>query len=90
MHPDTISHADPHQKEIVRLILQSLTDMGYRLGRTDTSDAASHLERESGLELEPKLIQQFRECILDGKWDAIGPMISQLKMKPGSDEVGAF
>ncbi|KAJ1677533.1 hypothetical protein EV182_005968, partial [Spiromyces aspiralis] len=51
-------------RELVRLMLQQLQDMGY-------TDSFRTLERESGLQLEDPVTAEFRRNVLGGNWDAV-------------------
>ncbi|EXJ60741.1 hypothetical protein A1O7_04894 [Cladophialophora yegresii CBS 114405] len=50
-----------NREEVVRILIQGLTDMGY-------PDAASVLSSESGYELESPSVAAFRSAILEGLW----------------------
>ena len=50
------------RSELVRIITQSLYALGYK-------KTAFLLEGESGISLQSELIPQFRQQILDGKWE---------------------
>ncbi|KAF2208337.1 hypothetical protein CERZMDRAFT_122431 [Cercospora zeae-maydis SCOH1-5] len=50
------------REEVTRLLLQTLSDLGYR-------DAAKQLSRESGYELEIPSVAAFRSAVLSGEWD---------------------
>ncbi|KAK3622691.1 hypothetical protein LTR56_022070 [Elasticomyces elasticus] len=50
------------REEVTRILLQSLSDLGYR-------NAAKQLSGESGYELEIPSVASFREAVLDGRWD---------------------
>lgn len=75
-----MAEADPKHRETVRLILQSLNDMGY-------TESMQCLERESGFLLEQPHIREFREAIVDGQWETIDPVLPHLKVNPGSEQV---
>ncbi|KAF4576667.1 hypothetical protein EYR40_000914 [Pleurotus pulmonarius] len=49
------------REEFVRLVIQSLRDVGY-------IESASTLEAESGYTLEASEVSQFRRYILEGQW----------------------
>ncbi|KAL5529369.1 hypothetical protein ACEPAG_5354 [Sanghuangporus baumii] len=49
------------RQEFVRLVIQSLRDVGYL-------ESASTLEAESGYQMEAPGVSQFRSCILNGRW----------------------
>ncbi|KDQ33398.1 hypothetical protein PLEOSDRAFT_1073660 [Pleurotus ostreatus PC15] len=49
------------REEFVRLVIQSLRDVGYM-------ESASALEAESGYTLEASEVSQFRRYILEGQW----------------------
>jgi hypothetical protein len=50
------------REEVTRIVLQSLSDMGFR-------GAAEQLSRESGYELEIPSVAAFRNAVLNGEWD---------------------
>ncbi|SMR57201.1 unnamed protein product [Zymoseptoria tritici ST99CH_1E4] len=50
------------REEVTRIVLQSLSDMGFR-------GAAEQLSRESGYELEIPSVAAFRNAVLDGNWE---------------------
>jgi hypothetical protein len=50
-----------NREEVTRILIQSLTDLGYH-------SAASSLSRESGYELEVPSVAAFRSAIQDGDW----------------------
>jgi len=49
------------REEVTRILIQSLTDLGYH-------GAATSLSRESGYELENPSVAAFRDAILSGEW----------------------
>ncbi|KAH8591494.1 WD domain-containing protein [Bisporella sp. PMI_857] len=49
------------REEITRILIQSLTDLGYR-------NAATSLSQESGYDLESPAVAAFRNAILEGEW----------------------
>jgi len=49
------------REEVTRILIQSLTDLGYH-------GAATALSRESGFELENPSVAAFRDAILSGEW----------------------
>ncbi|KAH0583630.1 hypothetical protein H2248_009246 [Termitomyces sp. 'cryptogamus'] len=49
------------REEYVRLVIQSLRDVGY-------IESAATLEAESGYIMEEAEVADFRQCILDGLW----------------------
>ncbi|KAG6889821.1 hypothetical protein C0995_014298 [Termitomyces sp. Mi166 len=49
------------REEYVRLVIQSLRDVGY-------IESAATLEAESGYVMEEAEVADFRQCILDGLW----------------------
>ncbi|KAJ8330679.1 hypothetical protein O5D80_001192 [Batrachochytrium dendrobatidis] len=63
------------QKEMVRLMLQSLTQLGY-------SHTALCLQQESGLVLESPSMSQFRKAVLVGDWDLVERLIPLIEMVP--------
>ena len=50
------------REEVTRILLQSLSDLGYR-------GAAEQLSRESKYELEIPSVAAFRSAVLNGEWD---------------------
>lgn len=50
------------REEVTRILIQSLTDLGYH-------GAATSLSRESGYELENPSVAAFRDAILSGEWN---------------------
>ncbi|CAG8589791.1 8173_t:CDS:10 [Paraglomus brasilianum] len=71
---------NPRKKELVRLIVQSLQDMGY-------SQSASLLESESSCKLESQAVAQFREGVLKGDWDLVESLLSTLELDQSKDAV---
>ncbi|TKA65973.1 hypothetical protein B0A49_06532 [Cryomyces minteri] len=49
------------REEVARILIQSLTDLGYH-------GAAGSLSRESGYELEGPSVAAFRNAVLQGEW----------------------
>lgn len=49
------------REEMTRILIQSLSDMGYH-------GAASQLSKESGYELEGPTVAAFRSAVLQGEW----------------------
>lgn len=65
------------REEFVRLVIQSLRDVGYvyvcllsfkRYTHTCLRESAAALEAESGYSMEAPEVSQFRQYILDGLW----------------------
>ncbi|KNC96976.1 uncharacterized protein SPPG_09504 [Spizellomyces punctatus DAOM BR117] len=56
------------QEELVRLIIQSLQDLGLR-------DSAETVQRESGYSLESPAVSQFRQGVLSGSWEAVEDLL---------------
>lgn len=50
------------REEVTRILLQTLSDLGYR-------DAAKQLSKESGHELEIPSVAAFRSAVLSGEWE---------------------
>ncbi|KAG5654118.1 hypothetical protein H0H81_007170 [Sphagnurus paluster] len=61
--PGTTLYEDSYidREEFVRLVIQSLRDVGY-------IESAATLEAESGYVMEEPEVHDFRQCILDGSW----------------------
>lgn len=49
------------REEVTRILIQSLTDLGY-------NGAAATLSQESGYDLESPLVAAFRNAVLQGEW----------------------
>ncbi|KAJ3093099.1 hypothetical protein HK102_009531 [Quaeritorhiza haematococci] len=65
------SNRKPHnvrQEEMVRLMLQSLQDLGFK-------KTADLLQKESGYVLEPPAVSQFRNGVLSGNWDLVEELL---------------
>lgn len=60
-HDKTPFHGH-NREEITRILLQSLTDLGYR-------GAAERLSIDSGYQLEIPSVASFRSAVLSGSWD---------------------
>ncbi|KAI8138505.1 WD40-repeat-containing domain protein [Fennellomyces sp. T-0311] len=67
--PDMLGHVK--KEELVRLILQSLNDLGYR-------DAAGTLQKDSGIALESDTVSRFRQGILSGDWRLAESLLATL------------
>eukprot|EP00743_Colponemidia_sp_Colp-15_P004437 GILK01004784.1.p1 GENE.GILK01004784.1~~GILK01004784.1.p1 ORF type:complete len:564 (+),score=107.43 GILK01004784.1:337-2028(+) len=66
---------DPVRKaEYVRLLLQSLRELGYK-------SSAQQLEQESGLLLESQFVTRFRSAVLEGQWQHIESLLPELKIE---------
>ncbi|KIY43516.1 WD40 repeat-like protein [Fistulina hepatica ATCC 64428] len=63
--------SDISRVEFVRLVLQTLRDLGY-------SSSADTLEAESGYELESPDASNFRKYILEASWDAAEHALTHL------------
>ncbi|KAJ3989155.1 WD40 repeat-like protein [Lentinula detonsa] len=59
------------REEFVRLLLQSLRDVGY-------IESAATLEAESGFSMEEPQVRRFREYILSGMWSKAEDSLSRL------------
>jgi len=62
------------QEELVRLMLQTLQDLGY-------SKALQTLESESGIACQNKSATELCESIMNGKWDKLDKTISSLHLE---------
>ncbi|GAB5587157.1 hypothetical protein Unana1_02057 [Umbelopsis nana] len=60
--------------ELVRLMVQSLQDLGY-------STSATALEKESGFLLESPPVIQFRQGVLQGEWEKVDDLLPSLQLK---------
>ncbi|KAI7883591.1 WD40 repeat-like protein [Lichtheimia hyalospora FSU 10163] len=65
-----------NKQELVRLILQSLNDLGYQ-------NAAKTLEQDSGIALESDTVTRFRAAILAGDWSLAESLLTML---PGNND----
>ncbi|OZJ06122.1 hypothetical protein BZG36_01055 [Bifiguratus adelaidae] len=65
--------------ELVRIILQTLREMGY-------SQSASILEEESGYLEETPSVVQFREAVLDGDWDKVETLVEKFQQEGDEDD----
>lgn len=66
------------REEYVRLLLQSLNDVGY-------TQAAQVLEAESGYVQEPSLATSFRQALLGGRWSEAIHLLRDLGVIDGED-----
>ncbi len=77
------------REEYVRLVIQSLRDVGYTYVRLtlsycprtltfSCSQSADTLEAESGFSMEASDVTHFRQCILDGVWDKAEAALTRL------------
>lgn len=64
------------REEYVRLVIQSLRDVGY-------AQSADTLEAESGFSMEASDVTRFRQCILDGVWDKAEAALTRLGVTDG-------
>ncbi|TFY66673.1 hypothetical protein EVG20_g4410 [Dentipellis fragilis] len=71
--PGTTLYEDSHidREEFVRLIIQSLRDVGY-------IESAATLEAESGYVMESPEVSEFRQCIIDGDWGEAEAALTRL------------
>ena len=53
-----------HETEILRIISQYLIEKGL-------NESARTLQRETGVDLEGEVIQNFRSLVLEGKYDEV-------------------
>ncbi|KAG2172770.1 hypothetical protein INT43_000117 [Umbelopsis isabellina] len=66
--------------ELVRLMVQSLRDLGY-------STSATALEKESGYLLESAPVIQFRQGVLEGDWARVDELLPSLQLKDDAHTV---
>lgn len=59
------------REEFVRLVIQSLRDVGY-------IESAATLEAESGYTMESSEVSEFRQYVLEGAWDKAGTALERL------------
>ncbi|KAH3688839.1 hypothetical protein WICPIJ_000174, partial [Wickerhamomyces pijperi] len=62
-----------NQTEVTKLIIQTLTDLGYH-------KASDSLKKESGLSIESPDINEFINCLKDGEWIQAIERIPNLKL----------
>lgn len=60
-HPQPTTYLGHDREEVTRILIQSLTDMGYRA-------AAELVSRDSGYDLESYTVTAFRKAVLEGSW----------------------
>ncbi|KAK0652268.1 WD40-repeat-containing domain protein [Cercophora newfieldiana] len=60
-HVTSPTYLGHDREEVTRILIQALTDMGYR-------SAAESVSRDSGYELESPTVAAFRTAVLDGSW----------------------
>ncbi|KAF8226747.1 WD40 repeat-like protein [Tricholoma matsutake] len=80
--PGTTLYDDSYvdREEFVRLVIQSLRDVGY-------VESAATLEAESGYSMEEAEVSDFRQYILDGSWGKAEATLMHLAV---SDEEGLW
>ncbi|EJF66274.1 WD40 repeat-like protein [Dichomitus squalens LYAD-421 SS1] len=64
------------REEFVRLVIQSLRDVGY-------TESATTLEAESGYIMETPEVAEFRRCILTASWDSAEAALMRLGVTEG-------
>ena len=62
------------REEVVRLLIQSLDDMGYQ-------KASTLLAHESGYATESGDVTNFRMAVLNGEWDTAEEMLKRLELR---------
>nr|P0DPA1.1 RecName: Full=WD repeat-containing protein DDB_G0349043 [Dictyostelium discoideum] len=62
-----------NRSELVRLLIQSLNSLGY-------DKSAEFLEKDSGISLQSKEINQFSECVVSGDWNKVEELLPFLKL----------
>lgn len=62
------------KKEVTRLIIQTLFDLGF-------DDVARTLEDESGCAIESHEMAKFRRAILEGQWDLAESLLSSVELQ---------
>lgn len=73
-HNSAIRSHKLNQRELVRLMMQQMQDMGY-------ASAARALESESGVLLRSEQLEKLGECVLGGDWTGGLHALRSLKMK---------
>lgn len=66
--PNTTPFRGHDREEVTRILLQSLSDLGYR-------GAAEQLSKESGYQLEIPSVAAFRAAVQLGEWDEAEPLL---------------
>ncbi|KAG0185510.1 hypothetical protein DFQ28_009212 [Apophysomyces sp. BC1034] len=72
-----------HKDELVRVLLQSLQNLGYR-------GAADVLEHESGIVLESETVSQFRQAVLQGVWTRAESLLPSLSLRDSDNSTQAI
>jgi len=97
LYPDS----ETKRKEYVRLVLQSLKDIGYTYvfsllrGTNDprayphpfllSRETAATLEAESGFSYETSHVRAFRRLVLSGDWNAVEKSLESLEVRDGDN-----
>ncbi|KAI8855164.1 WD40-repeat-containing domain protein [Chytridium lagenaria] len=71
------------KNEVVRLITQALNDLGYK-------NAASTLEKDSGITLESESVGRFRQALLGGEWESAEKLMLSLDIPKNSLKTMSF
>ncbi|KAI8817138.1 WD40-repeat-containing domain protein [Fimicolochytrium jonesii] len=79
----TVQLKTPRQEELVRLMVQSLQDMGL-------SESAKTLQKESGRSLETPTVTDFRHGVLYGDWETVERLLSSLEIRNRDIETVKF
>ncbi|KDQ07069.1 hypothetical protein BOTBODRAFT_120606 [Botryobasidium botryosum FD-172 SS1] len=66
------------REEFVRLVVQSLRDVGY-------TESARTLEAESGYTLESGIVAEFRRAVIEGEWEELEAALLQLGVQNEDD-----
>eukprot|EP00164_Ancoracysta_twista_P001040 GFYU01001357.1.p1 GENE.GFYU01001357.1~~GFYU01001357.1.p1 ORF type:complete len:538 (-),score=141.78 GFYU01001357.1:250-1863(-) len=61
------------KNELVRLITQTLSGLGY-------SESANLLQKESSILLEEDFVKEFRQGVLSGQWDLVDSLIGRFNI----------
>jgi hypothetical protein len=62
------------REEVTRLLIQALSDMGYRT-------AADNVSQESGYELESPTVAGFRSAVLTGSWPVAEELLAGVSLE---------
>lgn len=94
LYPDS----ETKRKEYVRLVLQSLKDIGYTYVVCFPNDqrvqcrafllsreTAATLEAESGFSYETSHVRAFRRLVLSGDWNAVEKSLESLEVRDGDN-----
>ncbi|OMH84571.1 WD repeat-containing protein 26 [Zancudomyces culisetae] len=70
-----LSDSKYKDEQLVRLMLQELSELGY-------VDTFKMLEQESGYKLESQTIHDFKNAVLDGRWEDVEQQLQNVQLNP--------